>query len=162
MGALLAGAVVVDYGVKSFKTATAGAATDPGPSGGSTATPGTVTPTDPGIGGGSVSNVAGTIVGDVTGAMLSTIGASHGWTAQEISDWASVIKLESNGTISDTNPSSGAYGIAQFIDGPGEYATYGGNDSSPVGELIAMANYIAQRYGNPSAALSFHLAHGWY
>ena len=163
MGALLAGAVVIDYGVKAFKGAT-------GASGSSTTAPGiatsggNITPsTDAGIGGGSLSNVVGgTVVGDVTTAMLDTIGAAHGWTSQEISDWAQVIKLESNGTITDTNSQSGAYGIAQFINGAGEYAQYGGNSTSVIGQLTSMANYIAQRYGNPSKALSFHLANNYY
>jgi hypothetical protein len=73
-----------------------------------------------------------------------------------------VIVSESNGTLTDTNPSSNAYGIAQFINGPSEYYTYGGNPNTLVGQLTAMANYIAQRYGNPANAWSFHQAHNWY
>jgi hypothetical protein len=103
-----------------------------------------------------------TVVGLVTWADINLIGAAHGWTQAQISDWASVIKSESNGTLTDTNPSSGAYGIAQFINGPGEYAQYGGDSHTLTGQLTAMANYIAQRYGNPSAAWSFHVAHNWY
>ena len=103
-----------------------------------------------------------TVVGGITMGELTQIGKLHGWTGQQIADWASVCRSESNGTVTDTNPSSGAYGIAQFIDGPSEYAQYGGNANTVAGQLVAMANYIAQRYGNPSAAWSWHLAHNWY
>jgi hypothetical protein len=104
----------------------------------------------------------GTVVGLVTWADLSAIGAAHGWTQAQINDWASVIKSESNGTLTDTNPSSGAYGIAQFINGSGEYARYGGDAHTLTGQLTAMANYIAQRYHDPSAAWTFHQANNWY
>ena len=107
-------------------------------------------------------NSGGTVVGDVTYADLQAIGKLHGWSTAEIQAWAQIIPLESNGTITDTNSSSGAYGIAQFINGPSEYATYGGNSTSVMGQLTSMANYIAQRYGTPAAALSFHLANNWY
>lgn len=148
IAALLGGAVVIDYGVKSFKTATASA-------GGSNASGGSTTPTFSTHGG-------KTIIGDVTDAELIAIGALHGWSGQQLSDWASLIKSESNGTITDTNPSSGAYGIAQGITGPGWYAAHGGSPDTVTGQLTAMANYIAQRYGNPSAAWSFHRANNWY
>jgi hypothetical protein len=105
---------------------------------------------------------AGTVVGLVQWSDLHAIGAAHGWSDAQISDWANVIKSESNGTLADTNPSSGAYGIAQFINGPSEYGTYGGTSSTVLGQLTAMANYIAQRYSNPSAAWAFHQANNWY
>jgi hypothetical protein len=104
----------------------------------------------------------GTVVGLVTWADINAIGAAHGWTQAQINDWASVIKSESNGTLTDTNPSSGAYGIAQFINGSGEYAQYGGDAHTLTGQLTAMANYIAQRYHDPSAAWTFHQANNWY
>jgi hypothetical protein len=110
----------------------------------------------------NVPSGGGTVVGDVTWNQINAIGSQHGWTAAQIQDWANVIKSESNGTIGDTNPSSGAYGIAQFINGAGEYAQYGGDATSVVGQLTAMANYIKQRYQNPSSAWSFHVANNWY
>jgi len=100
--------------------------------------------------------------GEITVADLQQVGASHGWSTAELEAWLQVIKLESNGTLTDTNASSGAYGIAQFINGAGEYAQYGGNSTTVLGQLTAMANYIAQRYGNPTKALAFHLANNWY
>jgi len=112
--------------------------------------------------GGPVPSVAPGSHGLVTTAALAQIAAQHHWNAAEVADWMRVIVSESNGTLTDKNPGSGAYGIAQFINGPGEYYTYGGNPNTLTGQLTAMANYIAQRYGNPSAAWAFHQAHNWY
>lgn len=103
-----------------------------------------------------------TATGKVTAADLQQIGAKHGWTGQQISDWMNVINQESGGNPQAVNKSSGAAGIAQFINGFGEYATYGGSASSVTGQLTAMANYIAQRYGNPSAAWAHEQANSWY
>lgn len=100
--------------------------------------------------------------GLVTMAALEAIGRAHGWSGQQITDWMNVVQAESNGTLTDTNPSSGAYGIAQFINGPSEYAVYGGNATTLAGQLTAMANYIAQRYGNPSAAWAHEQSQHWY
>lgn len=100
--------------------------------------------------------------GLVSTAALTVIGTAHGWTGQQITDWMSVIQAESNGTLNDTNSSSGAYGIAQFINGPSEYYQYGGDAYTLTGQLAAMANYISSRYGNPSAAWTFHVKNGWY
>ena len=100
--------------------------------------------------------------GLVSQAALQKIASAHGWTPQQVQDWMSVIVSESNGTLTDTNSSSGAYGIAQFISGPSEYYAYKGDPNTLEGQLTAMANYIAQRYGNPTAAWAFHQAHNWY
>ena len=100
--------------------------------------------------------------GDVTFGDLQTVGAQHNWTDQQLQDWWQVIKIESGGQLDAQNPSSSAYGIAQFISGASEYAKYGGNSTSVTGQLTAMANYIAQRYGSPSAALAHEHSAGWY
>jgi len=100
--------------------------------------------------------------GDVTFGDLQSIGAHHGWTEQQLQDWWQVIKIESGGRLNAQNPSSSAYGIAQFISGASEYASYGGNSTSVTGQLTAMANYIAQRYGSPTEALAHEHSAGWY
>jgi len=169
-GELLAGGVLLDAAIKgesipniisgaagtasasttSTSTTTSGAtsnATGSGVPRGSTLTSASTTPAPAG---------GSTVVGDVTYGDLQAIAKAHGWTTAQVEAWAKLIPLESNGTISDTNTSSGAYGIAQFINGPSEYATYGGTSTSVMGQLTAMANYIAQRYGNPAKALWFH------
>lgn len=153
IGFLLVGALVLGLGALAIKATESQAAVNT--SSGQGATP-QATTNMPVVSGGQ------TVIGDVTTNQLSSISAAKGWGASEISAWAQLIPLESNGTINDVNPSSGAAGIAQFINGFSEYFKYGGNPGTVVGQLTAMANYIEQRYGTPSAALAFHLAHGWY
>jgi len=104
----------------------------------------------------------GTAVGSVTYADLQTLATAHGWDAAEIADWVKVITAESNGSLTAQNPSSPAYGIAQFISGASEYATYGGNSTTVIGQLTTMANYISQRYGSPSAAWAHEQSDGNY
>jgi hypothetical protein len=92
------------------------------------------------------------------------LAAKHGWGASEIQAWQQLEGIEDGSySLTARNP-SGAYGLAQFINGPGEYAQYGGNASTIVGQLTGMANYIAQRYTTPSAALAHELANNphWY
>jgi hypothetical protein len=93
---------------------------------------------------------------------LQQLAAQHGWSGPQIADWEQVINIESGGSLTATNRSSGAYGIAQFIQGPSEYAQYGGSANTVQGQLTAMANYIAQRYGTPAGALAHEHSAGWY
>jgi cell wall-associated NlpC family hydrolase len=79
----------------------------------------------------------------------------RGWGNQ----WPSFSALEmseAGWNMNARNPSSGAYGLAQFINGAGEYAQYGGTWLTATGQLTGMMNYIAQRYGSPAAAWAFH------
>jgi phage-related protein len=98
-------------------------------------------------------------------AAISSAAAKHGWGPAQVKAW---LRLESyeDASLSLTarNPSSGAYGLAQFIGGPSEYYTYGGNPNTYAGQATAQANYIAQRYGTPAAALAFETSHTpyWY
>lgn len=105
---------------------------------------------------------ASSSAGSVTTQDLASIGSAFGWTGSQISDWMGVINKESGGRLTAQNPTSNAYGIAQFINGPSEYYSYGGNPNTTQGQLTAMANYIKQRYGTPSAALAHENSAGWY
>jgi hypothetical protein len=90
-----------------------------------------------------------------------TLLARHGWGSQ----WNSFNSLETREAgwnLRARNPGSGAYGLAQFINGPREYYQYGGNPNTGGGQLTAMMNYIAQRYGSPNAAWAHELSAGWY
>lgn len=109
-----------------------------------------------GGGGGSTAGLSGSLV-----HMVDQLAGRFGWSGQ-IGDWLRVINRESGGSMTATNASSGAYGIAQFINGAGEYAQYGGNSTTMAGQLLAMANYIRQRYGTPSAAWAHEMSAGWY
>lgn len=95
-------------------------------------------------------------------AALKSAAAEKGWTGAEWTALFDVEEREAGFNLNATNPSSGAYGMAQFINGAGEYAEYGGNSSTAAGQAVAMVNYIAQRYGTPEAAWAHELAYGWY
>lgn len=61
-----------------------------------------------------------------------------------------------------TNPSSGAYGIPQAL--PASKLASAGDDwkDNAATQIKWGLNYIAGRYGSPSAAKTFWLAHNWY
>lgn len=90
------------------------------------------------------------------------MAALIGWTGGLWTDLNNVAMRESGWSMTAQNPSSGAYGIAQFINGPSEYAQYGGNANTLSGQLIAFFNYIKDRYGNPAGAWQHELNFGWY
>ena len=85
-------------------------------------------------------------------AALRSAAAKMGWTGAEWTALFDVEMREAGFSLTAQNPSSGAYGMAQFINGAGEYAQYGGNSTTAAGQATAMVNYIAQRYGTPEAA----------
>lgn len=95
-------------------------------------------------------------------AALQSAAAKRGWTGAEWVALNNVEMREAGYNLYATNPSSGAYGMAQFINGPTEYYQYGGNPNTAAGQAVAMVNYIAQRYGDPIAAWNHELAFGWY
>lgn len=107
---------------------------------------------------------AGAVSGSVSSLTptLTALAAQKGWNATQVQAWKQVINRESGGSLTAQNPTSSAYGIAQFINGPSEYAQYGGNSTTVAGQLTAMANYIKQRYGTPAAAWAHELSAGWY
>jgi TP901 family phage tail tape measure protein len=112
-----------------------------------------------------VGSVAGVMI---TGAQAGVAGlamqmaAARGWTGPEWQALNAVEMREAGWSLNAKNPSSGAYGIAQFINGPLEYYTYGGDPNTPAGQITGFLNYIAERYGRPSAAWQHELAFGWY
>lgn len=94
-------------------------------------------------------------------AALKSAAAKMGWTGNQWQALYNVEMREAGFNLSAKNPSSGAYGLAQFINGPSEYAQYGGNLSA-AGQATAMVNYIKSRYGSPSAAWAHETSAGWY
>jgi hypothetical protein len=93
---------------------------------------------------------------------LKSAAAKMGWTGNQWTALYDVEMREAGFNLNAKNPSSGAYGMAQFINGPSEYAQYGGNATTAAGQAIAMVNYIAQRYGNPANAWAHEESYGWY
>lgn len=91
---------------------------------------------------------------------LETTAKAHNWNT---GDWLTLIGMESGGRSTATNPSSGAFGIGQFLGATkAAYAKYGATSTDPVKQIKAMARYIADRYGTPTAALAHEHAYGWY
>jgi hypothetical protein len=107
-------------------------------------------------GGVSTAGISGSLL-----TMLKQYSAKVGWNGAQVTDWEGVIDLESGGSYTAKNPTSDAYGLAQFIGGPSGYAQYGGN-LTPSGQVTAMGNYIKERYGDPAAALAHEHAFHWY
>lgn len=58
------------------------------------------------------------------------------------------------------NPSSGAFGIAQFL--PSTWANYGERTRKPRLQIRFGIRYIRDRYGTPCVALEHHTQNGWY
>lgn len=100
--------------------------------------------------------------GNVRQALINA-AKQKGWTsAAELSALDYVEMREAGYNLTAQNPTSSAYGIAQFINGPSEYYTYGGNPNTADGQAVAMVNYIAQRYGDPIAAAAHERQFNWY
>src|SRR5262249_26682104 len=105
-------------------------------------------------------------MGGAAGGSVAALGkrmaASYGWTGAEWAALNAVAMRESGWSLTARNPSSGAYGVAQFINGPSEYYQYGGNPNTAAGQITGFLNYVRQRYGSPSAAWAHELQFGWY
>jgi TP901 family phage tail tape measure protein len=114
-----------------------------------------------GFGGGGGISTSG-VANSSAYAALKSAAAKKGWTGAQWNALNYVEEREAGYSLTATNPSSGAYGMAQFINGPSEYAQYGGNSTTAAGQAVAMVNYIAQRYGNPVAAAAHERAFNWY
>jgi hypothetical protein len=105
--------------------------------------------------------VAGGSGGSVA-ALMKSMAAARGWTGSQWNALYDVEQREAGFNLNAKNPGSGAYGLAQFINGPSEYAQYGGSVGSASGQITALLNYVAQRYGNPAAAWAHESEFGWY
>lgn len=87
--------------------------------------------------------------------------AAYGWIGSQWTALDSLWTRESGWDPTATNPSSGAYGIAQFLDST--WATVGGTKTSdPTLQIQYGLRYIKQRYGSPAAAWQHELNAGWY
>ncbi|WP_284980946.1 hypothetical protein [Arthrobacter sp. efr-133-TYG-118] len=103
-------------------------------------------------------------VDDPSGAQAyaASILPSYGWGQGEMSALITLWNKESDWRTTATNASSGAYGIGQSLPGD-KMASEGADWQTNYQTQIRWGlNYIKERYGSPSAAWSFHLAHNWY
>lgn len=88
---------------------------------------------------------------------LREMGFDDAETASLITLW----NKESGWNPNADNPSSTAFGIAQFLNGTWK-STGVQKTNDPYKQIDAGLTYIQQRYGSPSKALKFHLANNWY
>lgn len=96
-----------------------------------------------------------------TVAQVKEVFARHGWTGGEWDAAQWIIGKESGWDPQATNPSSGAYGLFQFLGSTKDQYLPGPDYSVPT-QADAGARYIKDRYGSPTAAKSFWEANNWY
>lgn len=94
--------------------------------------------------------------------LMRQISKQRGWN---FNDWWALDAKETTHGASLANPTSTARLRGQFLDF--NYGKYGpGSDPaqnpSMAQQIESMAEYIAERYGNPSKALAFHNVHNFY
>ncbi|WP_245797834.1 lytic transglycosylase domain-containing protein [Mangrovactinospora gilvigrisea] len=73
-----------------------------------------------------------------------------------------IITKESGWDVSATNPSTGAYGLAQAL--PGSKMASAGSDwkTNPATQIKWALTYMNERYGSPQAAWTHEQSNGWY
>lgn len=107
----------------------------------------------------SVSGVPSSVSGNAA-IVKSIFSNMFGWGRYWPQTYSLLMK-ESGFRNTAQNPTSSAYGMFQFLD-----STWGGygipKTSDPRLQTIAGGRYIRARYGNPAAALAFHLRNNWY
>lgn len=87
--------------------------------------------------------------------------SAQGFGPEEIGALITLWNKESGWNPNADNPTSTAYGIAQFLDGTWAGTGYK-RTSDPFKQIDAGLTYIANRYGSPSKALQFHQQNNWY
>lgn len=114
---------------------------------------------------GGLQNPGGPAAGSAAQAqrMAMKMAALVGWTGSLWTALNDLVMRESGWSMTATNPTSGAYGIAQGITGPSWYYQWpGGNPNTLFGQLTGLFDYIASRYGNPALAWAHETNVGWY
>ena len=87
--------------------------------------------------------------------------ARPGWDNAQINAWAEIVRRESSYQPNAQNPTSTAYGLAQFLDTTWDDVGCV-KTSDPGTQIACMAAYIESRYGTPGNALAFHNRNNWY
>lgn len=85
----------------------------------------------------------------------------YGWSSQW-NDFNALEMSEAGWNPKATNPSSGAYGLAQALP-PSKYSSAGSDwKTNGATQLRWMMDYIKDRYKDPAHAWSFHQRNNWY
>lgn len=111
-----------------------------------------------------VPSVPGGAVNDPAGAKSYASGrlSAFGWGQDQFQCLAQLWTKESDWLTTATNPSSGAYGIAQALP-PGKYSSAGSDWLTSYRTQVNWGlSYIADRYGSPCSAWSHSVATNWY
>lgn len=94
-------------------------------------------------------------------AIAKLLAAPYGWsTGANWNDLVALWNRESGWNAKAQNPSSTAYGIAQFLDST--WAPYGAKTSSATLQIKYGLEYIKSRYGSPVNAWAHENSAGWY
>ncbi|WP_329569059.1 transglycosylase SLT domain-containing protein [Kitasatospora sp. NBC_01266] len=82
--------------------------------------------------------------------------------ADQLASFDQIISHESSWNVTATNPSSGAYGLAQAL--PGNKMASVGSDwaTNPTTQIKWALQYMDSTYGSPNQAWTFWQAHNWY
>ena len=82
--------------------------------------------------------------------------------ADQLASFSEIISHESGWNVHASNPSSGAYGLAQAL--PGSKMASAGSDwqDSAATQIRWALGYMNDRYGSPNAAWQFWQANNWY
>lgn len=83
-----------------------------------------------------------------------------GWGADQQAPLVALWNQESGWNPSAQNPTSTAYGIAQFLDST--WGPYGSKTSDPALQIKYGLEYISARYGSPAGAWAHERAKNWY
>ncbi|WP_426995992.1 coiled-coil domain-containing protein [Pseudarthrobacter sp. N5] len=108
--------------------------------------------------------VPGGAVNDPAGAQsyASARSGAYGWGQDQFQCLVKLWTQESSWLTTATNPSSGAYGIAQALP-PGKYASAGNDWISNYHTQIDWGlGYIRDRYSSPCGAWNHEISLGWY
>jgi peptidoglycan DL-endopeptidase CwlO len=109
-------------------------------------------------------NIPGGAVNDPGGAQAyasSRLGA-YGWGQDQFQCLIQLWNQESSWLTNATNPTSGAYGIAQALP-PGKYSDAGGDWLTNYRTQIEWGfGYIKDRYGSPCGAWAHETSMNWY
>jgi hypothetical protein len=120
------------------------------------------TPQMGGGSGGDAKVVKGTGTSASNRALGQTLAGRFQWGVGD--QWNSLDALfnkESNWNHKAQNPTSTAFGIAQFLNST--WATVGAKKTGdPAGQIDAGLKYIQQRYGDPESAWNFHKKNNYY
>ncbi|KAA0916466.1 phage tail tape measure protein [Dietzia sp. ANT_WB102] len=116
----------------------------------------------PAGGGGQYGNIDLTGVAGDNLALGEAAAKQVGWTGAEWEALKTLWTGESGWNNNAQNPTSTAYGIAQFLDST--WAPYGPKTSDPAKQIEYGIRYIQDRYGTATGALSFWNAQSphWY